>query len=87
MSPMIQITVKLAGRAAEAAGEESLEYGLVPPVRLGTLLELIGTRRPTLAAMLSECRITIREAIVDSETLLSQGDIVKIDAVEVSDAD
>jgi len=82
MSPMIQITVKLAGRAAEAAGEESLEYGLVPPVRLGTLLELIGTRRPTLAAILSDCRITVRGAAADSAVLLSQGDVVEISDVD-----
>ena len=78
MSQMIQITVRLTGSAATAAGEETLEYALVPPARLDVLLDLIGTRRPKLGGILGECRITINGANVDSAALLSHGDEVAI---------
>ena len=75
---MIQITVKLIGAAAEAAGEDILEYALVPPAKLETLIELIQLKRPALVGVFGSCRITINGANADRTALLSSGDEVTI---------
>lgn len=78
MAQLIQITVKLTGKAAEAAGEDMLEYALVPPAKLEMLVELIQHKRPTLIGVLGSCRITINGANADRAALLSSGDEVTI---------
>lgn len=78
MAQMIQITVMLTGAIAEAAGEDALEYALVPPARLETLLELIQIKRPAIAGLLNSCDIAINGASADADALLSDGDEVVI---------
>jgi molybdopterin converting factor small subunit len=78
MADLIRITVLLLGRVADVAGEPQLEYALVPPVRVGTLLDLIAVRRPQMAELLPTCRVTVNGENVDPAASLSDGDEVAI---------
>ncbi len=78
MENMINVAVFLSGTVAELAPEPQLEYALVPPARLGTLLELMGLRRPELAGVLPSCRLMVNGVAADPNTILSDGDQVQI---------
>lgn len=78
MPEMIQATIHLDGRAAEAAGERHLEYALAPPARLGTLLELLEIRRPALAEAMGDCTVLVNGEAADADTPLSSGDHIEI---------
>jgi len=78
MAELVHITVLLLGRAAEVAGELRLEYALVPPARVATVLELIGLRRPDLAALLEHCRLSINGEHADAQAMLVDGDELAI---------
>jgi hypothetical protein len=78
MSEMINITVTLSGPAAEAAPDPQMEYALVPPARMATLLELLGLRRPELSNLLPSCRVTVNGTEADRDTILADGDRVEI---------
>jgi len=80
LSELIHITVQLHGRLAEVAGEPQLEYALVPPVRVGTVLDLIGIRRPQLTELLAACEMTVNEQAAGPDTALSDGDKLGIHA-------
>jgi hypothetical protein len=78
MPDLLQITVKLSGHAATVAGETTLEYALVPPARLSTVLTLVGLRRPGLAALLPACRFTVNGDDAGRDAALAGGDVVEI---------
>lgn len=78
MADLIHITVLLLGRVADAAGEPRLEYALVPPARVGTVLELIAMRRPQMADVLPACRVTVNGEHADTQASLSDGDEIAI---------
>lgn len=80
MPEMIRVVVLLTGRAAELAGETRLEYALMPPAELATVLELMGLRRPQLAGLLPSCRLSVNGRTADGTTTLSDGDEVSIHA-------
>jgi sulfur carrier protein ThiS len=78
MENMINLTVVLTGAVAELAHDPKLEYALVPPAKLATLLELMGLRRPELGAVLPSCRVTVNGAAADTNSILSDGDKIEI---------
>mgnify|MGYP001003525043 CR=1 FL=1 len=80
MPEMTRIVVSLTGRAAELAGEPRLEYALMPPAQVATVLELMGLRRPQLAELLPTCRVNVNGRAADGSTTLSDGDKITIDS-------
>lgn len=80
MPELIQINVTLLGDLADLVLDPRLEYALVPPARLGTLLELIAVKRPELWQTLPGCRCTVNGQTAKQDTVLSNGDIVEIDS-------
>lgn len=82
MSEMIRVVATLTGRAGELAGESRLEYALMPPAQVATVLELMGLRRPQLAGLLPSCRVSVNGRAADGTTVLSDGDEVTIDSGE-----
>jgi endonuclease-3 len=73
---MIRIAVKLIGPAARAVGESVLEYALVPPARLETVLDLMFAKYPRLAAEADSLRFTVNGNDAQPSARLSRGDEV-----------
>jgi len=73
MDSMIHVSVELNGAAAELVGHERLEYGLVPPATVGTLLELICLKYPELGMHRNELQIVANETPADREVKLAEG--------------
>jgi len=72
----VQVRYFAALREALALGEESLE---VPPgTRAGDLLDLLGARRPALAAHRAGLRMAVGTRFVEPGLLLQDGDEVAL---------
>lgn len=78
MTDFINITVKLFGPAAEAAGASELTYSLARPARLNDLLMMMYARYPGLAARASSLRFAINEEYIEKDTELQEADEVAV---------
>lgn len=75
---MIHIQVRLFGPAADAVGDDTLEYGLMPPASLGALVDLLYARHPKLAACRASLRFAVNEAYTDLDAVLQDKDVVAV---------
>jgi hypothetical protein len=81
MQDMVHILVKLDGRLAELVGCDRLEYALVRPATLGTVLELVALKHASLTDVLKSCRFTINGRQADPSSNLAGGDEIVVGPV------
>jgi len=79
MRDMVHVEVKLGGRVAELVGYDRLEYALVRPATLGTVLELVALKHASLTDLLKSCRFTINGNPAEISSRLAGGDEVVIE--------
>ena len=74
MQEMIHIMVRPFGPVTSIMGTEPIEYGLVPPVTLDGLIELLYAKYPKLADGAASLRFAVNEEYADADTELAEGD-------------
>jgi len=78
MPDMINVVVKLLGPAADAVGQDTLEYGLTPEAMLGSLVALLYAKYPRLATGANSLRFAVNEEYADLSTVLADGDEIAV---------
>ncbi len=78
MQDMIQVTVKLAGVAAEAVGSPALEYGVMPGAPLGSLISMLCAKYPRLGELSASLKFAVNGERCELDVALSDGDEIRV---------
>jgi hypothetical protein len=75
---MINVSFSLVGRVAEAVGEPRLEYALVPPATIATVVDLMRVKYPLSAELTPSMQFTLNGRPVNQDAELAEGDCVEV---------
>ncbi len=78
MGNMINVAVYLSGAAADIVGEKMLEYSVVPPAEVSTVVGMLCAKYPDITTSETPLQLRVNGQPVAPDAELSEGDTIEI---------